>query len=195
MNRTALGVRVKSGWAATVLLGGSGDVPILLDSCRLELSDPGTPASLQPYHAGTGTAQTDQRVIARLVALVERCAKRNLAALLTRYRGINQLPTMAAVVGTSATDPAKITNPHIRIHALEGQLFRRVAREALTECGVRCTSMLEQELASEAQRCLGRPSGVLQQELKALGGGAQGPWRSEQKAAALAAWILLARDD
>jgi hypothetical protein len=191
MNERILGVRVKSGWAAVVLLGGSARAPLLLDSSRVELADPKTPASLQPYHAGTGTAQTDQRAIERLIALVERCAERNLGVLIRRYRTAGQLPTRAAVVGTSSIDPTKITNPHIRIHALEGQLFRRVAREALTACGLPCTTVLEKELAANAPRSLVRPSATIRREVKLLGASATGPWRSEQKSAALAAWVLL----
>lgn len=126
-----LGVKVKSGWAAVVLMGGSRDAPVVLDAVRLELADPETPASMQPYHAGFGTPQTNAQEVRRLVRLVERWARRRTTVLLDRYQNAGQSPASALIVGTSDTDPATITNPHIRIHGLEGQLFRRVVQDAL----------------------------------------------------------------
>src|SRR6185295_14486708 len=90
-----LGVKVKSGWAAVVLMGGSRNDPVVLDAVRLELSDPETPGSLQPYHAGFGTAQTNAQEVRRLVRLVERSARRHTAQLLDRYREAGQAPGSA----------------------------------------------------------------------------------------------------
>jgi len=190
--RVALGVRVKSGWAAALLLGGSRDAPRVLDVTRLELADPRTPASLQPYHAGFGTAQTDPRVVRRLVRLVERVARRSCAALLGRYRAAGYAPRLAVVIGTSDTDPERITNAHIRIHALEGRLFRRVVQEALAAEGLRCESRLERDLLAGATEALGVPPAILKRRLAALKPAEAGPWRGEQKLAALGAWTLLA---
>ena len=188
----ALGARVKSGWAAVVLVGGPPDAPRLIDSRRLELADPRTPASIQPYHAGFGRAQPDDRVVGRLISLVEQCAAKNCRALVEEYRRAGHAPRRAAVIGTSATDPATITNAHIRIHALEGRLFRRVSVDALTACGVRCVEVLEADLRADAQRLLTLREDTLTRTLATLGRSLPGPWRSEQKAAALAAWALLA---
>lgn len=192
MTRPAFGVRVKSGWAAVVLLGGSRSSPRVLDARRLELADPETPASSQPYHAGAGTAQSDARVVRRLIALVERRARTGVAALLAEYRGLGQLPRVAAVIGTGKTDPTSITNPHIRIHALEGRLFRRVVQEALNECGVRTRLVLQQAVLAGGPAALGLTPAALTRRLAALRPPAGGPWRSEQKVAALAAWVELA---
>ena len=41
----AIGVRVKSGWAAAVVLGGSARSPQVLESLTLPLSDPSVPAT------------------------------------------------------------------------------------------------------------------------------------------------------
>ena len=50
----ALGLRVKSGWAAAVLLTGTARSPQLCDVRRIELSDPQDPETRQPYHAAMG---------------------------------------------------------------------------------------------------------------------------------------------
>src|SRR5437870_10923781 len=55
----ALGVRVKSGWAAAVLLTGTARSPQLCDVRRIELSDPQHPETRQPYHAAMGKLERD----------------------------------------------------------------------------------------------------------------------------------------
>ena len=186
-----LGVRVKSGWAAIVLLDGTRSAPLVIDTRRLELSDPATPASKQPHHAKAGTPQTDVRVLRRLIALVERCARTNVAAVLEEYRAAGWKPARAAVVGTSNTDPATITNPHIQIHALEGRLFRRVAVAACAAARLRTREVLERELISGAPETLGCSWARVGQRLAKLRPAGVGPWRQEQKLAALAAWLEL----
>jgi len=180
----ALGVRVKSGWGAAVLLGGTRELPTLLESRRLTLADPGTPASVQPYHDGAGTPRTNRRELDRLLDLVRRSSERNLAELLATWRSAGRLPGKAVVVASSDVDPETLTNPHIRIHALEGRLFRDVTRKALIRLGIPCVLQLEREL-------LARAPAAWQRTLKDLGRDAEGPWRAEQKSAALAAWELL----
>jgi hypothetical protein len=188
----ALGFRVKSGWAAAVVLGGPPSAPTLLEAQRVELSDPDTPATVQPYHAGVGEAQTNERTITRLIRLIEQCADHSILELVKRHRGSGSRVVGAGVVGTSVSDPTSIANPHIRAHALEGRLFRTVVEESLTRYGVKTTFMLEQGLLAEGARALKQPSGALKGELTALGRQAGGPWRSDQKSAALAAWLVLA---
>ena len=186
-----LGVRIKSGWGATVLLGGTPERPLVLDSRRLELADPDEPATTQPHHAGTGTPQRDARVLHRLIGLIERAAGANAARLLDEYRASGQAPKLGVIVATSDTDPSRITNPHIQIHALEGQLFRRVAGEALTAAGLTCITLLEANLSARATDRFGRPAAELLAELKTWRPVGGGPWRQEQKMAALGAWVSL----
>jgi hypothetical protein len=187
-----LGVRVKSGWAAVVLIGGSARAPVVLDSRRIELADAAIPESVQPYHAGFGHAQRDQRTVGRLVRLVERCARESIRSLVGEYEKSGYALLAAAVVGTSRTDPATIGNPHIRIHALEGRLFRRVVEEGLAASRVPCTPCLESEIYAEAPRLLRRTAPDIRRELTMLGRETAGAWRAEQKSAALAAWLTLA---
>src|SRR5436305_1889016 len=67
----AFGLRVKSGWAAAVLLTGTARSPQLCDVRRIELSDPQHPETRQPYHAAMGRLERDARKInQRVVDLV-----------------------------------------------------------------------------------------------------------------------------
>ncbi len=186
-----LGVKIKSGWGATVLLGGPPERPVVLDASRLELSDPAEPATLQPHHAGAGTPQHDDRVLRRLIGLIEGSARAGAERLLATLRASGHAPKRAVLVASSDTDPSRITNPHIRIHALEGQLFRRVSGEALTAAGLSCSTLLERDLAARASARFGRPAPELLAELKGWRPVGGGPWRQEQKMAALGAWVSL----
>lgn len=191
-DQPALGFTVKSGWAAAVLLGGPASAPRVLDVRRLELSDPAIPEARQPYHDGFATMRESGPELARLVASVERFAGDAVAGLIKRYRAEGHDVVAAGVVVGSLQDPSQIANPHLRIHAREGQLFRQVVEDAVTREQLVCSIWRERDLYGYAAESLERPEPELRAMLAKLPRAAPGPWRAEQKAAALAAWLLLA---
>ena len=192
MRPAAIGFRVKSGWAAAVLLGGPVASPVVLDSRNILLSDPDEPASRQPYHAGTGSGQTDAARIKKLTDVVQRSARRSVADLVKDYRcGGTDLRGAALVVG-SDVDPARIANPHIRAHASEGRLFCTALEEALARCELARTVVVERGIFAQASQTLGRAEPELKAAVTTLGRAVAGGWRAEQKTAALGAWTLLA---
>jgi hypothetical protein len=89
----------------------------------------------------------------------------------------------AGIVVGSVIDPARIPNDHIRAHAEEGRLFRRVVEEGLRKRRVPVRVMVEKELWVKGAR--------LRKRVAALGESVEGPWRADEKAAALAAWMAL----
>jgi hypothetical protein len=209
----ALGLCVKSGAAIAVALSGTRAAPVFVLRQEVLLCDPEVAASRQPYHDGFGTAQDDAKVIARLTGIIKRCAARSCAELLAaietepvggagaRRAGVRQSATASAddsaepiraclVVG-SIIDPEKIANPHIRAHAHEGRLFRTVLLDAFRAHRVEPIVIVGRKLAPAASRELGPPS-RLRRTLARLGAGRH-PWRTEEKSAALAAWMLLPR--
>jgi hypothetical protein len=188
---TAIGCRVKSGWAVAVLLGAPAAAPRVLDHRRVLLSDPAVPASRQPYHAGFGTARRDRGAIVRLARLVARCARDSMRTLVRAYRAAGARPARMALVVGSTVDPASITNPHIRAHAEEGRLFRTVLATAARRYGIRCVVLVERDLAAAAARALGQRPERLRRRVSQLGDGLERPWRAEEKSAATAAWLLL----
>jgi hypothetical protein len=189
----ALGVRVKSGWAMTVLLGGPAATPRLLDRRRIELADPAVPRTRQPYHAGFGIEQTSRRTIARLVRIVERCARISLGRLVRGYRAVGVSVRGVGIVVGSVIDPRRIANPHIRAHASEGALFRRVVEDAARRRGLGSVVTLERDVYATAARALRRPTARVKRAVAALGATVEGSWRAEEKTAAAAAWLVLAR--
>jgi len=190
--RAAIGFTVKSGWASAVLLAGPAISLRVLDSRRIDLSDPAIPESRQPYHAGFGTARAASPELSRLVDAVKRFGRRSVTDAIRRYRAAGHPVQGAGVVVGSLIDPSLIANDHIRIHALEGQLFRGVVQDATRRSRLSCAIWRERDLHARAAGLLELPERALRDALVALGRGVAGPWRAEQKVAALAAWLVLA---
>src|SRR5262245_53541460 len=135
LERAAAGFTVKSGWAAAVLVCGTTANPRLIDSRRVDISDPGIPDAKQPYHAGFGTARDAGAELKRLVSSVRSYGGKSVAALIREYQQRATVASAGVVVG-SLIDPKTIANDHIRIHAMEGQLFREVLIDGAEKNGV-----------------------------------------------------------
>src|SRR5262249_15225556 len=114
---TTVGLVAKTGWAAAVVLEGTGPDPVVLDRCRLDLLNPGTPAHV--YHAA---AELDGPEAARLVSKVRTeavdGARRTLTALADRH-GVDRVALVAAS-GYVPDDLAAIFASHTLLHAAEG---------------------------------------------------------------------------
>jgi hypothetical protein len=200
---TSVGFRIKSGYAIAVVLEGSRQAPAAVARQIVELSDPEAAETRQPYHHGFGKEENDEGEIARRIAIVRRCAARAVGALLrdacrsepdgTRRRERNG-PRQAGLVVGSVIEPQQVGNPHIRAHASEGKLFRTVVEEALRAHGVPCTIFLEKQLSATAAGTLGRDEGAIKRTVAELGKTVGGPWRADEKAAAIAAWLTLLGD-
>ena len=187
-----VGLRVKSGFAIAVLVAGPVRSPQVLDRRVIDLSDPAVPESRQPHHAEFATLEEDQVKLARRLKIVERVTNTSVTKLLEDYRSMGCRPRGAALAVGSVIDPASITNPHIRAHALEGRLFRTVLEEALTSGGLRCFVLVERDAYAKASSVLGRAEAELKRAVTSLGHSLTGSWRAEEKLAALAAWMALA---
>jgi hypothetical protein len=175
-----------------VLVSGPVTAPKVLDRRRIELCDPGVPASTQPYHAGMGKLQIDETKVDRLRKVIQRAADRSVQMLLDGYRQAGHSIVAAGLVVGSDIDPARITNPHIRAHALEGRLFRGVLEDALQSRDLKCSVIVERHIYEQAAKTLHRSDADLKRWLTQLGQALDGPWRSDEKTACLAALLALA---
>lgn len=187
----ALGFRVKSGWAAVVLLSGPIDSPASRDNRVIDLSDPQVPETRQPYHATFGQLETDAKKTNRRTDIVHRVTKQSVTKLLSDYRRKGYSITRASLVVGSQRDPATIANPHIRAHTLEGQLFRSALEQALNAHGIRTAILLERDAYVTAGAQLKRPHDDVRQTIQNLRRSSDGSWRTEQKLAAVGAWLAL----
>jgi len=133
----ALGFRIKSGWAAVVLLTDTAHSPQLTAVDRIELCDPRIPETRQPFHAATGKLETNSTKLNQREHTVRSISRQSLTRLLRDYQQKGFRIHRAVLVVGSQIDPAKIANPHIRAHAMEGRLFRLVMLEALKDHDIR----------------------------------------------------------
>ncbi len=94
-------------------------------------------------------------------------------------------------MGGSQVNPDSIANDHIRAHALEGRLFRTVIEDALQTCSIRTEILIERNAYAQSTAKLKESNENIRCVIQDFGRAAQGPWRAEQKLAALAAWLAL----
>jgi hypothetical protein len=145
-----------------------------------------------------GTLQTDEAIVERLRNVIAKAAQDSVSELMKDFRSlrdfgsqsVQQIRRANLVVG-SDIDPARIGNPHVRAHALEGRLFRTVLQDALISCGLGCSIIVERQIYERAVGELKRSEKSLKQSLTQLGRSLDGPWRADDKLACLAAWLAL----
>jgi hypothetical protein len=190
----ALGFRVKSGWAAVVLLTGSARSPQVSDIDRVELCDPRSPETRQPHYASMGKLETDSTKVNHLEHVVRNISHESLTKLIKGYQQKEFRIECAALVVGSKIDPATIANPHVRAHALEGRLFRSVVEQTLQNHNILIDVLLERDAYARVAARLKQSTDDLKRLIQNLGRPApakRGPWRSEQKLAAVAALFVL----
>jgi hypothetical protein len=184
----AIGLRIKSGFAIAAIVSRSG-ADCAIEAVRtVALSTQELPQSRFPYHPTIelperqGAALSDQAV-----KEVRRTAASEMGKLLQESPGIKR----AAMVVGSVIDPDSLGNPHVRVHALEGKLFRDVVAAALAEQGIDCGVLVERDAYAKVAAHVSAQEQRLRTQIAALGHGRIKPWRSEEKLATLAAWWQL----
>ncbi len=190
----ALGFRVKSGYATAVLITGTPKSIEVIDCRTVELSDPEIPDTKQPYHVlEDRPSPTAEKEVQQLVKRVFQIGKTSLNKLIRDYQEAGQKIDKACLVVGSVIDPDKIGNSHIRAHALEGKLFRNALEEALKSNGISTSTVVEKNCYADAARILKRPESELKQIITELKTSNTPQWRSNEKAACLAAWLAITK--
>jgi len=190
----ALGFRVKSGWAMAVLLAGPASTPRLVRCQAVLLSDPKIPQSKQPHHAALNLPGKEGKALAeKLRRVVAGAAKQSVQQLLEQAMADGYGVMGAGLVVGSLVDPATLHNEHIRAHGLEGQLFRTALRDAFCAQKIPCESFLEKGAYEAAAPILRRSASQIKRGIAGLGDSHDGSWRSEEKLAALGAWVALVK--
>src|SRR5262249_49085124 len=104
----ALGFRVKSGWAAVVLISGSARSLRIRDCFTIDLCDPKIPATRQPYHAAMGKLESNVATVNARVRIVRAVAKRSMISLFADCRRKSLHVARAGIVVGSQIDPSRI---------------------------------------------------------------------------------------
>ena len=191
-NAVAIGFRAKTGRAVAVVLSGQSHLPFVVRKFELKLTDPKIPATFQPYHEVMDLPwEQGQKAAGKSARAIEAVARKALAKLLKELQALDLAVQGVGVVGSKDRDLARIGNYHIRAHAAEGILFRRVLELAAGSHKLRTRTFSDRELEATASSELGTRPASLKLALNDLGRALDPPWRSDEKQAALAAWLML----
>jgi hypothetical protein len=189
--RASIGFRAKTGKAIAVALAEGAKSPRLLWRREIVLYDPDLPATGQPYHEVMELPWPRALVeVQPLVKRIEAVARAAVKSLLRELAREGLEVRVIGVAGSADRPLEKIGNFHIRAHAAEGILFRRVLETAAEKNAIRSLAFAEKLLPSTSAAALGGTSKVTA-TLKALGREAGPPWRADERAAATAAWLAL----
>jgi hypothetical protein len=190
----AIGLRVKTGRATAVVLSGPASAPIVLARKSIQLYDPAIPESHQPYHAELELPPAESaRVVPRALEAVDRVSLAALRDLVDEVRNSRRSISAVALVAGSATDPESIRNPHMRAHAREGQLFPHALARAAKQLRIPATTIVEADAFAKVAAALRKTPAIIKNEVAGLGRPVGRPWGMEEKTAAAAAWLALAK--
>jgi hypothetical protein len=155
---------------------------------RAELADPAGRVKKNAYQAARSF---ETAVAAELVAAAEQVAAERATAEIERTvreakdEGAD-VRSCAVVVGSSTRAPPleSILRSHALAHAAEGRLYQKALLDGAEACGLEAVVVPKRSLSEEHE--LRKWVNGLRRELGP-------PWAEDQKLAALAAWIALAR--
>jgi hypothetical protein len=193
----AIGCRAHTGWAVLVVVAGGIEHPEILFRGRVELADPTGQVRRNVYQAARAMEPADA---APLVEAAERIAAERAATALERTAhdaadaGV-VLRSCAVVVGAF---PARarlesILASHALAHAAEGRLYQRALLQGAESRGLDSIAVAKQSIWEQGESALGIAGDELRRWIDQLRREVGPPWAQDQKLAALAAWIALAR--
>jgi hypothetical protein len=197
MKGVTLGFRVHSGWAVAVALCGPSDSPLMMDRRRFQLVKNFTYTYRQPYHTGEKMPREDAaKFIAGVRSEAARLAQSSVRSMQTDLAEQDcKIGRCALLLASGRALPGleKIIASHALIHTADGELFRDALRVACTRCRLPLEAVREKELFEIASKRLGVSAVALKRRIAAFGKSFGPPWTQDEKFAALAAWLALAR--
>jgi hypothetical protein len=189
--RAALGLSVRTGRAAVVVLGGPLEAPEVIAKTRMQIAFTFDEGAV--FHVAQDMPIDRAHVFLREAeaAFVERaCAE--LAAFLAPLRVDVVAAGMVAPIEKKLPPLEAILKTHPLVHAAEGELYRRVFAAASAMVGSGPTRVPADALTDRAAHALRLKPAEIAARLSAMGKAAGRPWAAEHKQAALVAWLMLA---
>jgi hypothetical protein len=193
----AIGCRAHTGWAALVLVAGGFARPEVLFRGRAELGDPAGRVRRNVYQAARALKPAEAAV---LVEAAERIAAEQAAAALERT--VREATDEGSVVRSCAVVigafPAgarleSILASHALAHAAEGRLYQGALLQGAEAYGLDTVAVPKRSIWEQGESALGVAQDELRHWIDQLRREVGPPWAQDQKLAALAAWIALAR--
>ena len=191
-----VGLRAKTARAIAVVLIGPLDSPRVIKRVELTLADPAVPATSQPYHEVMELPWAKAQVaVKKIASRIEKLASKALAGLILEAQSDGLIVRGVGIVGAGDRNLEKIGSTHIRAHAAEGVLFRHVLEVAASANELQSRRFDERSLDETAASELRLPIAKIKAQLAEMGRAAGSPWRADEKAAAIAAWLALAKHE
>lgn len=189
----SIGLRAKTGRAIAVVLTGPPTAPNVIKRLVFSVVDPAAPCTFQPYHEVLDLPwEQAQKGAQKMARKIERVATKALRTLVREVESEGFNVRGVGVVGAGERNLEKIGSTHIRAHAAEGVLFRRVLEVAAETNELPNRRFDERTIDQTAETELKIPVAKIKAHLAAMGREAGSPWRADEKAAATAGWIVLA---
>jgi hypothetical protein len=193
----ALGCRAHTGWAVLVVVAGGVPRPEVVVRGRAELGDPSGHVQPAVYHAAralepaaaAGLVEAGEQIAAlQAAAAVERTVRE------ARDKGAG-VRSCAVVVGTFAGGSRleSILASHALVHAAEGRLYQGALLHGGEALGLDTVTIPERSIWEDGEAALEVAGDELRNRIDQLRREVGPPWAKDQKVAALAAWIALAR--
>ena len=191
-NIASIGLKAKTGRAIAVVLVGPPDSPQVIQRAELMLTDASIPGTFQPYHEVMELPWEKAEIAVKpFVAAIETVAAAALRKIVHELKSENVKVAGVGIAGAPDRNLYKIGNFHIRAHAAEGVLFRRVLESAAKANILKSRSFAERGFEELAALEFGWSVPKLKNRLAGLGRSVGPPWRSDQRVAATAAWLTL----
>jgi len=179
-----------------VVAGGVAQPEVLFRG-RAELRDPAGRVRRNVYQAARAL---EPAAAAAQVEAAERIAAEQAAAALERT--VRQMTDEGAVVRSCAvvvgTFPSEarlesILASHALAHAAEGRLYQGALLQGAESCALDAIAIPKRSIWEQGEAALGVAEDELRRWIDQLRREVGPPWAQDQKLAALAAWIALAR--
>jgi hypothetical protein len=173
------------------------DAPVVVDRRKIQLVKIFSYTFRQPYHTAEKMPRQDATKFIRGVQTdAKRLASSALRSLqIDLAEGDFKIVRGALLMASGRVLPEleQILVSHALIHTADGELFRDSLRAACARCNLPVQAIREKELFGTASKMLGIQEAVLKRRVAALGKALGPPWSQDEKFAALAAWLSLAR--
>lgn len=198
MKRAALGVRMHSGWGVLVAISGDADSTEIVDRRRIVVTDANISGAKQPYHYAAALALGEsEKYIANCAEVSERLAFAAVEGMVRELEGRHYHVVGSAILlasGRSLPCLSNILASHPLIHTAEGEFFRDAVKKACERLEIPVTAIRERDVDEQAKQTFGNTTNRMQRKISGLGSSIGPPWTKDHKTAALAAAIILSRE-
>jgi len=187
----AVGFSTHSGWAVaiTACVDDARHLRVA-DRRRVALIDDDLPR--QAYHAAAELPAADARaMVKRVDASIVACAETALTELLASSGDVSVVAVGVVGGPREIPDVATVLASHARMHACEGEQYRRGIADAADALGLGTSRIDAAALTSRVTERLGWSPDRIDHELAAVRADLGPPWQKDHKAAALAALLAL----